>query len=92
LDYQRALRAAGLGVTEVRDRSYFHSIYYREPGGVLFEIATKNPGFAIDEPVERLGEALKLPDWLEQQRAEIENLLAPISLKAVQKVEYEHQS
>ena len=92
LDYQRALRAAGLGVTEVRDRSYFHSIYYREPGGVLFEIATKNPGFAIDEPLERLGEALKLPGWLEPQRLEIENLLAPISLKAVQKVEYEHQS
>jgi glyoxalase family protein len=92
LDYQQALRTAGLDVTGVRDRSYFHSIYFREPGGVLFEIATNNPGFATDEPAERLGETLKLPDWLELQRPEIEKLLVPLSLKPVQKVEYERQN
>jgi len=92
LDYQQALRTAGLGVTPVRDRSYFHSIYFREPGGVLFEIATNTPGFATDEPAEQLGEALKLPEWLEPQRSEIENLLVPLNLKPVQKVEYEHQN
>jgi glyoxalase family protein len=77
LDYQQALQSAGQSVTGVRDRSYFHSIYFREPGGVLFEIATNNPGFAIDEPAELLGETLKLPDWLEEQRPEIEKLLTP---------------
>jgi glyoxalase family protein len=92
LDYRQALLTAGLGVTAVRDRSYFHSIYFREPGGVLFEIATNNPGFATDEPAEKLGEALKLPEWLEPQRFKIENALSPLSLKAVQKVEYEPQN
>lgn len=74
-DYQAALSTSGLGVTDVRDRNYFRSIYFREPGGVLFEIATNPPGFAIDEPVEKLGEALKLPEWLEPQRTEIEAIL-----------------
>jgi glyoxalase family protein len=62
------------------DRQYFHSIYFREPGGVLFEVATDPPGFAIDEPVEKLGESLKLPIWLERYRSEIENALPPIEL------------
>ena len=66
--------------TEVLDRDYFHSIYFREPGGVLFELATDNPGFAIDEPVETLGERLCLPPWLESRRAELEMRLAPLSL------------
>ena len=92
LDYQLALRSAGLGVTEVRDRSYFHSIYFREPGGVLFEIATNTPGFATDEPKTALGEMLKLPAWLESKRPQIEDLLAPLSLKPVEKVAYEQQS
>jgi len=92
LDYQKALRAAGLGVTGVKDRSYFHSIYFREPGGVLFEIATNNPGFATDEPGEKLGEALKLPEWLEPQRGEIEGMLAPLSLKPVRRGLYEPQN
>jgi catechol 2,3-dioxygenase-like lactoylglutathione lyase family enzyme len=62
----------------VMDRVYFHSIYYREPGGILFEIATDSPGFAIDEPVEKLGESLKLPPWLETLRPQIEAALPPI--------------
>jgi glyoxalase family protein len=86
LEYQSSLRAAGYGVTPVRDRSYFHSIYYHEPGGVLFEIATKTPGFLIDEPLDALGESLKLPEWFEPNRDSIEKSLAPLALKPVEKV------
>jgi glyoxalase family protein len=68
LEYQQHIGQGGLRVTEVKDRQYFHSIYFREPGGVLFEIATDEPGFLIDEPVEQLGTSLKLPPWLEPQR------------------------
>jgi glyoxalase family protein len=66
--------------TPVLDRDYFHSIYFREPGGVLFELATDNPGFAIDESVESLGEELCVPEWLEPRRAELEQRLAPLTL------------
>jgi len=86
LQYQSLIRSAGFGVTEVLDRSYFHSIYFREHGGVLFEIATDTPGFAIDEPVDALGESLKLPEWFETNRAEIEASLSPITLKSIEKV------
>ena len=89
LDYQKVLRLAGVPATQVRNRSYFHSIYFREPGGVLFEIATNNPGFEVDEPSQTLGESLKLPSWLEAMRPDIENELAPLTLKPVQKVEYD---
>jgi glyoxalase family protein len=65
-------------VTPVLDRQYFESIYFREPGGVLFEIATDPPGFAIDEPVEHLGRSLKLPPWLEIDRKRIEAILPPL--------------
>jgi glyoxalase family protein len=68
-------------VTPIIDRQYFHSIYFREPGGVLFEVATDPPGFAIDEPVESLGENLKLPVWLERYRSEIEKALPPITVR-----------
>lgn len=61
--------------TDVQDRAYFRSIYFREPGGVLFEIATDIPGFAIDESLEHLGETLKLPAYLEPQRAYVESVL-----------------
>ena len=71
---------ARLQATPVIDRNYFHSVYFREPGGVLFELATNPPGFAIDEPVEHLGEALKLPSQYEAQRAEIEAVLPRIHL------------
>ena len=74
-----ALAARGLAVTEQRDRQYFRSIYFREPGGVLFEIATDAPGFAVDEPVEALGTALKLPAGLEPHRAEIEAVLPNVA-------------
>jgi glyoxalase family protein len=86
LEYQSALRAAGYSVTPVRDRSYFHSIYYREPGGVLFELATEGPGFAIDEPVSALGEALKLPEWFEPNRNAIEQDLPTVTLQPIEKV------
>jgi glyoxalase family protein len=85
-EYRSALLAAGQDVTPVIDRKYFHSIYYREPGGVLFEIATEPPGFTVDEPLETLGEELKLPEWYEASRAEIERLLGPLTLKRVEKV------
>ncbi|SMB91749.1 VOC family protein [Deinococcus hopiensis] len=70
--YLTALTAAGHHPTPVQDRQYFHSIYFREPNGVLFEIATDAPGFADDEPVEELGRHLKLPEWFESRRATIE--------------------
>jgi glyoxalase family protein len=85
LEYQSALSAAGFRVTQVMDRSYFHSVYFREQGGVLFEIATDTPGFLIDEPKDSLGESLKLPEWYEANRAEIEASLAPLTLTPVQK-------
>jgi glyoxalase family protein len=85
LEYQVAIREAGFNVTEVMDRSYFHSIYFRERGGVLFEIATDTPGFATDEPVSALGEKLKLPEWHEPNRALIEEYLTPITLKPIEK-------
>ena len=70
--WRSRLIEAGFQPTPVLDRNYFHSIYFREPGGVLFEIATDPPGFAVDEPLERLGGSLMLPPWLEHSRAEIE--------------------
>lgn len=77
---QQKLMRANANVTPVLDRQYFHSIYFREPGGVLFEVATNPPGFAIDEEKAHLGEALKLPSWQEANRAEIEHGLTPISV------------
>ncbi len=70
----------GYQVTEVRDRQYFRSIYFREPGGVLFEIATVPPGFTIDETLPCLGQDLKLPPWEEPHRALIEQRLPQVSL------------
>ena len=86
LQYQNLIRTAGFRVTEVMDRNYFHSIYFRELGGVLFEFATDTPGFAIDEPVESLGETLKLPEWYEPNRVAIEQSLPPVTLKPFEKV------
>jgi glyoxalase family protein len=76
----RAEITAHLPATEVLDREYFHSIYFREPGGVLFELATDNPGFAIDESRDSLGERLCLPPWFESRRPELEQRLAPLTL------------
>jgi len=86
LEYQNSIREAGFRVTEVMDRNYFHSIYFRERGGVLFEIATDTPGFAIDESPQTLGETLKLPEWYEPNRTAIEQSLPPITLKPFEKV------
>jgi glyoxalase family protein len=72
------VRAAGIGITDVIDRYYFKSLYFREPGRVLFEIATDGPGFATDEDVEHLGERLALPPFLEPHRARIEAGLRPL--------------
>jgi glyoxalase family protein len=72
---EKLIRTYGQHPTEQKDRNYFRSIYFREPGGVLFEIATDIPGFAVDEPVETLGRELKLPKFLEPHRREIEGVL-----------------
>jgi glyoxalase family protein len=71
-----------LQTTEQKDRQYFRSVYFREPGGVLFEIATDIPGFAVDEPLASLGSALKLPPFLEPRRGEIEKALPPLEAMA----------
>ncbi|TDQ14782.1 glyoxalase family protein [Algoriphagus boseongensis] len=80
LQIQEILYQNGYQVTEVKDRNYFKSIYFREPGGVLFEIATDEPGFAIDEDEAHLGELLKLPEWAEPSRKRIEEALIPVML------------
>jgi glyoxalase family protein len=77
-DARTELVSAGLNVSPVIDRNYFHSIYYREPGGVLFEIATDPPGFAVDESPETLGSKLMLPEWLEADRPVLEATLPPL--------------
>ena len=76
--WQQRVRDAGGYVTDVRDRDYFLSIYFREPRGVLFEIATLSPGFAVDEDPERLGEELRLPKQHEALRARLERSLTPL--------------
>lgn len=80
LAWREELKGLGLDITPVLDRTYFHSIYFREPGGVLFEIATDPPGFTLDEPIESLGESLKLPAWYESKRELLEKVLPPIQL------------
>ncbi|WP_114751573.1 ring-cleaving dioxygenase [Pleomorphovibrio marinus] len=82
LEVQQKLMESGQMVTEVKDRNYFKSIYFREPGGVLFEVATDEPGFAIDETVEELGTTLRLPEWAEPNRVEIEQKLPKVSVKS----------
>ena len=78
--WQQELMAAGVRVTEIKDRHYFKSIYFREPGGVLFEIATDSPGFDVDEPLLELGRHLKLPPWLEPDREQIAASLPTLGL------------
>jgi glyoxalase family protein len=74
-DIQASVSRAGGRPTDVIDRFWFQSVYFREPGGALFEVATDGPGFAVDEPAESLGERLILPPWLEPRRTEIERVL-----------------
>jgi glyoxalase family protein len=78
--WREALVEAGVTVTPIIDRQYFESIYFREPGGVLLEIATDPPGFTRDEPLLELGRRLRLPPWLEPRREAIEALLPPLKL------------
>ena len=78
--WQQELIERGVQVTQILDRQYFKSIYFREPGGVLFEIATDAPGFAVDEPLLELGRSLKLPPWLEPNREQIASALPPLQL------------
>lgn len=80
LDWRERLMEAGHAVTDVRDRQYFNAIYFREPGGILFEIATDPPGFAADEPKETMGEKLMLPPQYERLRREIESVLPPLEV------------
>jgi glyoxalase family protein len=80
LKWREHLVELGYNVTPVIDRTYFHSIYFREPGGVLFEIATEPPGFTLDEKLEELGEHLRLPTWMESARSQIERILPPIQV------------
>jgi glyoxalase family protein len=78
--WHKTLATERLNVSPVMDRTYFHSIYYREPGGVLFEIATDGPGFTADQTAAELGKKLMLPPWLESHRAEIERVVPPVHL------------
>ena len=71
---------AGYHVTPVQDRNYFNSIYFREPGGILFEIATNPPGFTVDEPLAELGTTLKLPRQYEPRRVTLEKTLPEIAV------------
>jgi glyoxalase family protein len=83
LAWREHLLNRGLSVTEVLDRKYFHSIYFNDPDGHILEIATAGPGFLVDQPVERLGRDLALPDWLEIDRQRIEAGITPIDLGEV---------
>ena len=77
--WREHLISMGIEVSPVMDRTYFHSIYFHAPDGLLLEIATDSPGFAVDEPADGLGSALKLPSWLEAKRVEIEGSLTPLT-------------
>lgn len=80
-EWNTYLRDAGIRVTPVIDRYYFRAMYFREPGGVLFEISSDGPGFAGDEPLERLGERLALPPFLEPRRESIEAMIEPLDTR-----------
>jgi glyoxalase family protein len=77
--WQRRAGDAGMQVTPVIDRDYFNAIYFRQPQGILFEIATTSPGFAVDEDPERLGEDLRLPSQHERLRPQLERYLTPLA-------------
>lgn len=83
--FQSQLKRLGYTPTEVKDRNYFKSIYFRDHNQILFELATKNPGFTIDEPLETLGETLKLPKQYEPYRHQIEAVLLPFNKRVIRK-------
>ncbi|HZG13514.1 MAG TPA: ring-cleaving dioxygenase [Candidatus Bathyarchaeia archaeon] len=84
LEWMKQVAADGFDPTPVQDRQYFTAVYFREAGGILFEIATDPPGFAVDEEVSALGEKLMLPEWYEQYRAQIESNLQPFTVREVE--------
>jgi len=79
MEFREKVMSAGLSITPKIDRDYFYSLYFREPGGVLFEIATDNPGFTVDEPLNELGQNLRLPKQYEAMRTQIEEALPKLS-------------
>ena len=83
LDWKEKIENWRLGVTPVQDRNYFNSIYFREYGDILFEIATDPPGFSVDEPVETLGQELKLPPQYEQFRKRLSQELPPLRVRTL---------
>ncbi len=83
IEWREKILEKGLYPTKVIDRNYFHSVYFREPGGILFEIATDQPGFMVDETKENLGTTLRLPEWLESQRERIEKILPPLKTSSL---------
>ena len=85
LDMRKIIINTGLDATPVIDRTYFHSVYFREPGGILFEIATDPPGFMVDQKEEELGQKLLLPEWLEPDRRYLEKVLPKISTPSLDK-------
>lgn len=87
LDWKERIEKHGYQVTPVQDRNYFHSIYFREYGKILFEMATDPPGFAIDEEPEKLGENLMLPEWYEPYRSKLEQILPPIQVRELDKTQ-----
>jgi glyoxalase family protein len=87
-EWHTEIARQGYNISPVMDRKYFHSIYFREPGGVLFEIATDHPGFAVDEPAASLGAKLVLPDWLETRRSQIEARLPPLQIPKMDAARY----
>ena len=84
LEWQELIAKNGIGVTHVNDRKYFKSIYFREYGGILFEIATDPPGFAVDEMPSELGSKLMLPPWLEPKREALERILPPVEVRELE--------
>ncbi|MCP2169028.1 ring-cleaving dioxygenase [Goodfellowiella coeruleoviolacea] len=89
--WREELTDRGVSVTSILDRQYFRSIYFREPGGTLLEVATDEPGFAIDEPLLELGRALKLPPWLEPDREQIQAMLPALDLPDENNPEFAEQ-
>ncbi|MDF2926506.1 MAG: ring-cleaving dioxygenase [Paenibacillaceae bacterium] len=87
VQWQEKIAKLGYRVTDILDRQYFHALYFREGGGILFEIATDPPGFARDEDPEALGGRLMLPEWYEPQRTEIEANLLPVAVRRIEGVE-----
>ena len=83
IEVRKKIISAGLDATPVIDRRYFHSVYFREPGGILFEIATDLAGFTVDQKEEDLGQKLLLPEWLEPDRKNLEKLLPKIKLPSI---------